>query len=494
MRQDLNCDVAIIGAGIAGLTTAYLLQSAGMNVVVLEQAEICGGETSRTTAHLSNAIDDRFKELERWHGQELARLAAASHGAAIDKIESIVRREGIECDFERVDGYLFRAAGQPVKDLEDELKAAHRAGLVGVSRVERAPLPDHDTGPALRFPQQAQFHPLKYLSALTACILRDGGRIFTQTRVRDIERGTPARVATENGPTVTAHSVVVATNSPFNDRVVLHNKSYAYRTFVVAARVPTGSVPRALFWDDGEPYHYVRLQNDESDPAFEMLIVGGEDHKTGQDEGRDADERWRCLEQWTRERFPQAQDFVFRWSGQVIETSDGLAYIGRNPLDDDNVLVATGDSGMGMTHGTIAGMLLSDLILGRQNPWEKLYEPSRILRSSFIEWVTENFNVARQYTDWVTGGEIASVEQLAPGSGAVLRRGLTKVACYKDEAGQVTELSAVCTHLGCIVRFNEQEKSWDCPCHGSRFNVDGTVLNGPAPSPLARIEKEDRAA
>jgi glycine/D-amino acid oxidase-like deaminating enzyme/nitrite reductase/ring-hydroxylating ferredoxin subunit len=496
LGADAQADVVIVGAGIAGLTTAYLLTKEGKRVVVLDDGPIAGGETCRTTAHLSNALDDRYYELERLHGEDGARVAAESHTAAIDQIEAIVNEEKISCDFARVDGYLFVPPGDDPAQLDDELKAAHRAGLTEVERVERAPLDSFDTGTALRFPRQGQFHILKYLNGVAAAVRRSGSEIYTKTHAIKIEGGEEgARVETTNGASVTAKAVVVATNSPVNDRVTMHTKQAPYRTFVVGARVPRGSVPQILLWDTPDPYHYVRLQRgsdgkgENEGGAYDVLIVGGEDHKTGQAD--DAEARFACLEEWTRERFPQVESFEFRWSGQVMETVDGLAFIGRNPLDSDNVYIATGDSGHGMTHGTIAGMLLTDLILGRENRWAELYDPSRkpLSLSAAKDFAGENLNVAAQYTDHVTPGEVSDESEIKSGEGAIIRRGLTKVACYRDESGALHERSAICTHLGCVVQWNSTEKTFDCPCHGSRFQKDGHVVNGPAISALAEVEK-----
>jgi glycine/D-amino acid oxidase-like deaminating enzyme len=260
LTSDTQADVCVIGAGIAGITTAYLLLQEGKSVVVLDDGPVGGGQTQRTTAHLSNAIDDRYVAIERWHGQEGARLAAESHSAAIDRIESIVARESIACDFERLDGYLFAPAGESRELLKHELEAARRAGLEHVELVARAPMPAFDTGPCLRFPRQAQFHPLKYLAGLTKVILDKGGRIFTQAHAEEIKRGFPAQITTRQGPTVTASAVVVATNTPFNDLVAIHTKQAPYLSYVVAFGVPRGTVPKALYWDTLDPYHYVRLQ------------------------------------------------------------------------------------------------------------------------------------------------------------------------------------------------------------------------------------------
>jgi glycine/D-amino acid oxidase-like deaminating enzyme/nitrite reductase/ring-hydroxylating ferredoxin subunit len=488
LTNDIRADVCIVGAGIAGMTTAYLLANEGRSVVVLDDGPIGGGMTGRTTAHLTNAFDDRYMEIEKLHGHDGARLTAESHTAAIDKVEEIIGREKIECDFERVDGFLFVPPGDEKKVLDDELAAAHRAGLVEVEKVNRAPIDSFDTGPALRFPRQAQFHPLRYLTGLTKATLREGGQIFTATHATKIEGGSSASVETENGAVVTCDAIVVATNSPVNDLVAIHTKQAPYVTYVIGVHIPAGSVPRALYWDTPDPYHYLRIQSAAEDKAgdYDVLIVGGEDHKTGQE--NDANRRYDLLERWTRERFPQMGGVEFRWSGQVMEPVDSLAFIGRNPLDADNVFIATGDSGQGMTHGTIAGILLTDLIQGRKNDWESIYDPSRITLRSLPEFARENINVAEQFADYVTAGEVETLDEIEAGEGAIMRHGLTKIAVYKDSSGKTHQLSAFCKHLGCVVAWNSFEKTWDCPCHGSRYDARGRVYGGPANSDLTPVD------
>jgi len=486
LSKDTSTDVCIIGGGIAGLTTAYLLARENKSVIVLDDGPIGGGMTGRTTAHLTNALDDRFYELERLFGESGSRLAAQSHTAAIDRVESVVREEKIDCEFDRVDGYLFIPPDGRVKVLDDELPAAHRAGLTEVRRLDRAPLETFDTGPCLHFPRQGQFHPLKYLTGLARAIERDGGRIFTNTHADEIEGGSDAHVTTASGYTIQAGAIVVATNTPVNDRIAIHTKQAPYTTYVIGARIPRDSVPAMLLWDAPadlwDPYHYIRI---ERAGDHDVLIVGGEDHKTGQQ--HDGQQRWGKLEQWTRNRFSMMQSIEFRWSGQVMEPFDGLAFIGRNPGDADNVFIATGDSGMGMTHGTIAGILLSDLILERANPWADLYDPSRKTASAIKDFMQENINVAAQYLDMITPGDIDSVTEIPKGEGCVLRSGLGKVAVYRDQDGTLHSLSAVCPHLGCIVTWNSAEKTWDCPCHGSRYDAVGSVINGPANSDLPPV-------
>jgi glycine/D-amino acid oxidase-like deaminating enzyme/nitrite reductase/ring-hydroxylating ferredoxin subunit len=497
LDRDIAADVCIVGAGIAGITTAYLLSRTGKRVIVVDDGPVGGGETGRTTAHLTNAMDDRFYELERVHGEDGARVAGASHGAAIDRIEGICADEGIDCDFERLDGYLFVGGRGDEKELVRELEAVHRAGLDDVEPIDRIPRLPFDSGPALRFPRQGQFHPLKYLSGLARAITRNGGQIYGGSHVAEFEsRPRRPQVKTSDKHTVTADAVVFATNSPINDWVKIHTKQAAYRTFVIGCRVPRGSIPKGLYWDIGDPYHYVRLQSagNGTKGAHDILIVGGEDHKTGQKD--DAEQRFRCLEEWTTERFPMVQSVEYRWSGQVMEPVDYMGFIGRNPGDEGDIFIVTGDSGQGMTHGTIAGMLITDLILGRENPWERLYDPSRKSLKAAVEFARENLNVAAQYRDYVTPGEVATADEIPRGSGAIMRRSTHKIAVYRDDDGRLHERSAVCTHLYCIVDWNTAERTWDCPCHGSRFDPMGKVVNGPAVMPLAEApgEEEQRRA
>ncbi len=490
LTQPITADVCIIGGGLSGVTAAYLLQREGLSVVVLEDGLLGSGETGRTTAHLSNAIDDRYTEIERLHGPEGAKLAADSHTAAIDRIERAVDDEGADCDFRRVDGYLILSPDQSADVLQQELAAAHRAGLTRVTH-QQTPLLSGVTRPCLRFPDQGQFHPLKYLAALAKAVATKGGRVYTQTHVTALHEGPTTRVNTNSGASVEAGSVIVATNSPINDLVTMHTKQAAYRTYVVGLRIPHGAVPAALYWDTEDPYHYVRVQP--YDAQQDMLIVGGEDHKTGQ--GDDATDQHARLTAWAKHWFPMADAEAFRWSGQVMESFDGLAFIGPNPGSEGQTYIVTGDSGMGMTHGTIAGMLLTDLICGRENRWASLYRPARVLPAGAgTEFLRENVNMAAQYTDWLTPGDVKDAGAIPLGQGAVVRRGTGKLAVYRDEQGTLHARSAVCPHLGCLVGWNTAERTWDCPCHGSRFDCYGTVVNGPANRNLDLPGEDQRAA
>ena len=490
LTQPTDADVCVIGAGIAGVTTAYLLARERRSVVLLDAAGPGLGQTGVTTAHLSNVIDDGYTEMIRLHGVEGAQLACDSHRAAIARIESICAHEQIDADFQRVSGYLFLSSEHDASRLDEEFDAARQAG-VEVERLSRADVTGFESGPCLHFPRQAQFHPLKYLNGVLEAFKRAGGRLYGETRAVKVSGGTQAFVETADGTRIATRAVVVATNVPFNDLVAIHTKQAPYQTYAIAARLPAGSVTPALYWDTHDPYHYVRLQRltnnelggDNPEPV-DLLIVGGEDHKSAQ--ASDTERRFAALESWMHDRFPGAREVEFRWSGQVMETQDGLAFIGRNPMDAENVYVVTGDSGMGMTHGTIAGMLLSDAILGRPNPWSALYDPSRIRLGAAGDFLKENLNVAAQFTSYLTPGEVSSADEITPNTGAIMREGVSKLAVFRDETGEIHRMSAVCPHLGCIVGWNKAASTWDCPCHGSRFDPYGRVVNGPASTDLEK--------
>ena len=474
LDADLHADVCIVGAGIAGLSVAYLLARSGKSVVVVDDGEIGSGMTSVTSAHLTCLLDRSYVEIERIRGSEQALLAARSHQAAINRIEANVADEKIDCAFERVPAYLFRAPDDDETSLDDELQAMRRAGLGDAVLAERAPIAGFDTGPCIAVAAQAQFHPLRYVAGLARAVERMGGRIHLHTHADTVEGGDAARVQAGRH-SIVSDAVVVATNAPINDRVAIHTKQAPYMTYVIAAEVEPGAVPHGLYYDTQYPYHYVRMHPQD---GREYLVVGGEDHKSGQAD--DTTERHSRLEAWARRRFPAMGPVAASWAGQCMQTLDGLGHIGRNPLDKDNVYVVTGDSGTGLTHGTIAGILLTDLILGRGSTWEDTFDPARKPVLAGGAFLKETANMAAQYGDWLKPGEAATEEDIPAGGGALLRDGTRMIAAYRDPAGTLHRMSAVCNHLGCIVHWNAAESTWDCPCHGSRFSNVGRVLNGPA--------------
>ena len=489
LSSDISADVLVIGAGISGLTTAYNLLKAGKQVVVVEDGFIGSGESGRTTAHITCALDDRYYELESMLGKESAAFAAESHMEAIKFIENTVKLENIHCHFKTVDGYLFLHPSDKEENLDKEYAAIKDAGIT-VKMVDHIPgIVLTENRRAIRFSNQAQFHILEYLNALTNAITRLGGKIYTETKVTYIDK----YGAKANDCGIIASHIVVATNSPINNIFTMHTKQAAYRTYVVAGKVEKGTLPFNLWWDTGDmdskwitaPYHYARLEEAEN---YDLLIVGGEDHKTGQadDEKIPEEDRYQRLEAWARQHFPDLKEITYRWSGQVLEPVDLLAFIGKNP-GDDNIYIITGDSGNGITHGTLGGIIITDLIMGRGNRYAKLYDPARITINSAKYFAQEAGNMAAQYLDWLSPGDVSKTGDVQPGNGAVISSGVNKCAVYRGEDNELHAFSAVCPHLGCIVHWNADEKSWDCPCHGSRFSKEGKVLNGPAVEDLKKV-------
>jgi len=483
LTRDLEADVLVIGSGIAGLSTAYEFLQRGRRVVVIDSGAIGSGMTARTMAHLSAISDEWYAELIARRGEEMARLFHESHSAVISRIAEIVAAHGITCNFRRLDGVLFAATEKDEAKVAEEFDAAQRLGIE-VERVIGVPFCGMGGARALRYPGQATFNPALYMRGLAGAIALHGGQFFADTPVMTVEEEGDGVVATvKKSVTIRARAAVIATNSPINDLVAIHTKQAPYRTYAVAFEVPKGAVPDALYWDTVDPYHYVRLEPTE---ASDILIVGGEDHKSGKAD--DGQERFARLEAWTRGLIPQAGSVTHLWSGQVMEPVDYTGFIGRNP-GNKNIYVATGDSGQGMTHGAIAGMLIAELMTEGSQPWEQLYEPSRKITRGLGEYISENMTAAKNMAEYLQRGEISSPRELAPGEGAILRDGRHLVAVSRDEQRKLHKRSASCTHAGCVVHWNSTERCWDCPCHGSHFAPDGSVLNGPAVKPLPPVRE-----
>lgn len=508
LTGDHATDVLVIGAGIAGLSTAYELALRGRRVTVVDRGRPARGMSSRTSAHLACASDDFLHELVRSHGLEAAQTYYASQRDAVDRIEAIAAGEGIDCDFARVDGILVPASEADVDLVRKEFAAARQVGFADVDWLDHGPGP-WAACPAVRFPRQARFHPLKYLYGLLAVLRARGVAVFAHVPVESLddegEDGVVAKCG--DGRSIKARSAIVATNSPFHLRVALHTKQAPYRTYVIAADVPKAVVrgshgdvagtlsedadgssrfPDALVWDTLDPgYHYVRLQPGTG--THDTLIVGGEDHKTGEE--HDMPRRFAALEAWARERFPALGEVTHRWSGQVMEPADYVPFIGLSP-QHRRVWLVTGDSGQGLTTGVVASLLLAEQVEGGDHPWSKLYDPSRTMIHGLREYLVENLDATRHWAAHLGSGEIDTPARLQPGQGAIAKVDGEAVAAYRTLEGELRLFSAACTHAGCVVRWNGFERCWDCPCHGSQFSVDGEPLQGPAHAPLAKFEPE----
>ena len=489
LERDQIADVCVIGAGMAGLLTALELVERGRSVIVLERDGVAAGETCATTAHLTTLLDTRYFALSSMHGPDAARLVATSHMRGIAHLERVANAYAIDCDFRRVSGFLCADNAAQAEILAREFHAATQAGI-SCELVRRAPLPIA-RGPALHVPHQAEFDPLAFLAGVVRALRREGVPIFAPVTVQafdPVSASDQIGIFTREGRSIRANDVVVATNTPINDIVAMHTKQAAYRSYAIALAIP--ELMPVLAWDLEEPYHYVRT-GVHPRSGRRLLIAGGEDHKVGQD--TNGDNHWHRLEAWLRERFPGAGELVSQWSGQVLETSDGLGFLGRNP-GQERVFIATGHSGNGMSYSALGAELIGDLIQGTASPFEKLYDPARKPSSltAIGRFVRENLNVAGQYADWLGPADAQRVADIRRGEGAVLRRGLSRVAVYVDPAGFPHEMSASCPHLGGVVAWNSAEKSWDCPCHGSRFDCYGKVLAGPAVSDLHAAQPVSR--
>src|SRR5947207_5305057 len=410
LKSDQTCDVVVIGSGIAGLSTAYELSRFGRSVIVIDRGGIGRGMTARTTAHLVTELDDFYSELIRVRGEDEARIYYDSQVAAVNRIETICREEGIDADFARLDGFLFAAEEADRTRLEEEYQACLKID-VDIDWVERAPVPGIDTDRALRFSNQGRFHPTKYLAGLARAILARGGRLYANTAyVAHHEAGESIEISTEGGCVIRAGAAVFATNSPVNDKITIHTKQVPDRTYAIAGRVPKAEIPDALVWDTCDPYHYVRIQP--LSESEDLIIVGGEDHHSG--EASDMDRRLAQLQDWTRERYPGFTAAQYRWSGQVLEPIDFMPFSGRNP-GSRNIYIHTGDSGQGITNGVAASLTILPLIIGEDSRYAPVLDPSRkslTSAASVGEFVRGQVGVVQNLAEHIGPSEVSSVDEI----------------------------------------------------------------------------------
>lgn len=499
LDRDLETDVCIVGAGISGVSVAYELVTRGLNVVLIEGREVLSGETGRTSGHLANDLDDGYPAIASKHGDKGAKAAAQSHTWALNRVGELSKQLGIECEYRHLPGYDFSQYPKSSNEHESDMKIVVEEGVkakeLGIA-TEYIPgfklkgwEGNIDQSDAVIYPQQATFHPTKYVAGILDFLkTQPNFSCYTNTRCIDVhEKGVEilgmghkdVYVKTMAGHTIKCADAVEATCVPLQKLSVIAQEEY-YRTYCIAIRVPKGSVEDALFYDSAEIYKYVRLT--ECDEKEDYMVVGGGDHKVGQD---DTVAPFQELEEWTRARFPQATTIDYKWSGQVFEPVDHMAFIGKNQ-GNKHIYIITGDSGNGLTHGVLAGKLIADSITDQPNSWISAYDPKRIVSmvKSLPSMISHDVQINSQYKRFLQT-DITDIEDLVPGEGGVLNTKTAKpLAVYKDEGGQIHKFSALCPHLHAVVTWNSTEKSWDCPVHGSRFSCHGVQLCGPAKAGL----------
>jgi glycine/D-amino acid oxidase-like deaminating enzyme/nitrite reductase/ring-hydroxylating ferredoxin subunit len=502
LSHDIETDVCIIGSGIAGISVAYELVNRGVKVAMLEARNVLSGESGRTSGHLTNALDDGYTEIAKKHGSKAARAAAESHGWALNHVGEISEQLGIECEYRHLPAYEISQypRGDPnhdkeVADLKAEVEKAKSLGI-DASWHDGLAVKGWDGEPDQRdgavFANQATFHPPKYLVGVLSWLKKQANfQCFINTRAMSVEEsGESVKIQTEAGHTVVASQAVEATCVPLQKLSVIAEMEY-HRTYCIAIRVPKGYVEDCLLYDQADAYKYVRLTA--CDKKDDYLVVGGCDHKVGQE---DTKGRFEELETWVRERFTRAGSVDYKWSGQIYEPVDYMAFIGKNQ-GSNRVYIVTGDSGDGLTHGVLAGKLIADEIQGTANPWAELYNPSRMLSiaKSLPSMLAHDIQINMQYKRFLQS-DIQDIEDLVPGTGGVLNRKIlsTPTAVYKDDSGVVHQFSALCPHMKGVVCWNGTEKSWDCPVHGSRFSKDGICIQGPAKANLTPVDEQGKAA
>ncbi len=473
---DATVDVAVIGGGIAGLITAMLLKEEGKRVALIEAGRIVQRVTAHTTAKVTALHGLIYDYLVSNFDEETARLYGEANQAGLGLIASMVDRYKIDCDFVRTAAYTYTTEPDQVEKIEAEVEAARKAGLP-VEFTRDCDLPFPIAG-AIKLDWQAHFHPRKYLLGLAQLVEGDGSSIWEQTQALKVEDGKPCRVTTDRG-VVTADAVVMATHFPFQDDAFYFARMAPHRSYVVAMTLD-GPVPQGMYITPNSS-HSIRSQPMQD--GRQLLLVGGEGHQTGKVD--DEPQRYQRIEKWARQHFP-VKEVLYSWSTQDFGAFDRVPFIGLASPTAKHVYVATGFKGWGMTHGAAAGLLLSQTIVGKQSPWAKVFNPNRVELTGVADMVKSGLGVGKE----LVAGYLtpAKREDVPVGEGRIIKTDAGEEAVYRAPDGTIHAVSPVCTHMGCIVNWNAAERSWDCPCHGSRFGVDGEVLAGPAQKPLPLMD------
>ncbi|SEB13462.1 Glycine/D-amino acid oxidase [Thalassobacillus cyri] len=485
LSENIASDITVVGSGIAGITTAYRLVKSGYQVTLVEAGRILEGTTGYTTAKISAQHGLIYQQLEKTIGQENAKLYYQANQAAIQAIEQNINEHNIACDFSYQDAFVYGETERAKKMIEKEAELYERLDIDG-EKTDRVDLPFPVTA-AIRMKKQAQFHPVKYLLPLIDFLKKNQTNIYENTRAVDIEKGDQPKVVTKDGHTITSNHVVIASHFPFKDMDGLYfSRLHVERSYSLAVKTDQ-PIPQGMYLNVEEPKRSIRKALDTN--GEKVLLVGGEGHTSGQSE--DTFQHYTNLVEFTKEHYT-IHDVPYRWSSQDMSTLDMVPYIGTITSNQPNIYVATGFAKWGMTQGTIAADVVHDMITGRKNPFEDLYSPSRFKKSSGVKSFTkENADVAKEFVK----GKLPTkskkdVKDLEPDQGAIVKVEGKSAGAYKDENGNVSVVDTTCTHMGCELAWNNAERSWDCPCHGSRFTVQGEVIEGPATQPLNKINVE----
>jgi hypothetical protein len=485
ISQPQKADVIIVGAGITGITTALLLQQAGKRCTIVEAHTPGYGTTGGTTAHLNTLLDTPYSTIIKNFGKENAKLVARAAEDAVNSIRQNVEYYQIDCGYENCKAFLFAQNEKQNEELQEILKACKEVDLLAEEEAF-IPVP-MDFTRTISVAGQGKFHPLRYIQALAKEFLALGGVLLENTRVEHVsEEDGLLNVECSGSLLLPCSQLVYATHVSPGINLV-HLRYTPLRSYAIAVKLASGDYPEDLAYDMYDPYHYYRTQVIDGEP---YLIAGGEDHKTGDDD-TNTEACFRKLESHVRKYF-DVDGVTHRWSSQYYESMDGLPYIGTLPGKSERILVATGFGGNGMTYGTVSAKVLKSIILKEENALIKLFSPSRIKPvAGFKNFAEHNSDVLKELMSRLFSSEaMTSLADVAPDEGKVIQFDNQKIGIYKDQFGAIHAVNATCTHMGCTVSFNQTEKSWDCPCHGARFSIDGAVLNGPADRDLEYLNVE----
>ncbi|WP_044162549.1 FAD-dependent oxidoreductase [Virgibacillus sp. MSP4-1] len=484
LDKDTEADVVIVGGGITGITTGYLLQKEGMKVVILEASNILNGTTGHTTAKITAQHDIIYDELIQHFGLDKAHDYYEANMRAKTFMEDTIKEHDIDCDYKEQDAIIYATSDQTQMNLETEWKAYEQLGIER-DFLDDVPLPIDVKG-ALVMKNQAQFHPIKYLKHLVDDFLQNGGTIYEKTTAVDVQEEARPKVITRPGHKVAAQYVISASHFPFYDfKGGYFSRMYASRSYVLGIKA-NKEFPGGMYLSADQPTRSLRSASYNGE---EMIIVGGESHKTGH--GTNTMKHYEALQDFANRTFG-IQEFLYRWSAQDLTTLDKVPYIGRFKSNEPNILIATGFRKWGMTTSTAAAQLLADIILKKDNPSEELYRPSRFKADpSLRKFVSQNLGVAGHFVKGKVGMTSKSIDDLNPEEGAVVKVDGERAGAYKDKNGKLYVVNTTCTHMGCELEWNNGEHTWDCPCHGSRFSIEGDVIEGPAERPLSQLDVEE---